>query len=339
MRPRGASGLEASMIETALRTAIAPICASPCPPRLAAAVEHAVFSGGSRVRPKLCLGVFQAVHDGGFNGHDRALDVALATAAATALELLHCASLVHDDLPCFDDAATRRGQPSVHAAYGEPLAVLAGDALIVRALELLGCAIADGHPKAAAVFSAVTQSVGMPGGITAGQAWECEPEDAVDLAAYHRAKTGALFTAACASGALAAGRPAGQWRRFGELMGEAYQVADDLKDCLLDEAQTGKPAQQDCRNGRPNAVLVHGVDGAQTLLLGHLSEAADLTAACAGGAPLRRLLAKIAEKTLRPERARDFSCYLDGLGAPDTAEATGRERHAPTQAAALPATV
>lgn len=301
------------MIETVLRNAIAPICAAPCPPRLAAALRHAVFSGGSRIRPKLCLGVFKAAagdsaHEG---SGDRDADLALATAAAVALELLHCASLVHDDLPCFDDAAFRRGQPSVHAAFGEPLAVLAGDALIVRAMELLGGVIGDGHPQAGAVFAAVAASVGMPGGITAGQAWECEPDDEIDLAAYHRAKTGALFTAACVSGALAGGGVVLRWRRFGELLGEAYQVADDLKDCLLDADLTGKPAGQDSRHGRPNAVLLHGVLGAQKLLADHLGEAAAITAGTASGAPLRRLLGGIAEKTLSPDCARGFLDRLE----------------------------
>ena len=110
------------------------------PPLLAAAMRHAVFPGGARIRPQLCLAVARACGD----AHP-----ALADAAAAAIELLHCASLVHDDLPCFDDAATRRGQPSVHAAYGERLAVLAGDALIVLAFQTLAAAARAGHAAAA----------------------------------------------------------------------------------------------------------------------------------------------------------------------------------------------
>ena len=97
------------------------------PPLLAAAMRHAVFPGGARVRPRLCLAVGLAC---GIK------PAGLLTAAAIAIELLHCASLVHDDLPCFDDADTRRGQPSVHAAFGERLAVLSGDALIVHAYDV-----------------------------------------------------------------------------------------------------------------------------------------------------------------------------------------------------------
>src|SRR5271166_3884954 len=99
------------------------------PPLLIAAMRSAVFPGGARIRPRLCLAVARACAED---------DPALAVAAATSIELLHCASLVHDDLPCFDDAATRRGRPSIHKAYGERIAVLAGDALIVLAFEALG---------------------------------------------------------------------------------------------------------------------------------------------------------------------------------------------------------
>jgi geranylgeranyl diphosphate synthase type II len=116
-------------IEHALDAVLTPGEAAGHPLRLAAAMRHAVFPGGARIRPTLCLAVAAACGD----DHP-----ALADAAAAAVELMHCASLVHDDLPCFDDAPTRRGRPSVHRAFGERLAVLAGDALIVLAFEALG---------------------------------------------------------------------------------------------------------------------------------------------------------------------------------------------------------
>ena len=125
-------------IEQSLATAIASGEAHGCPPKLAGAIRHAVFPGGARIRPQLCLAVSQACGDD---------DPELAEAAATAIELLHCASLVHDDLPCFDDAPTRRGRASVHFAYGESLAVLAGDALIVLAFETLAVASARSDRK------------------------------------------------------------------------------------------------------------------------------------------------------------------------------------------------
>ena len=135
-------------------------------------MRYAVFPGGARIRPRLCLAVAAACGDD---------DPALADAAAAAIELLHCASLVHDDLPCFDDAATRRGKPSVHRAFGEPLAVLAGDALIVLAFETLARAPRAAPQRLAPLLLIVGRAVGVPGGIVAGQAWECEPQ--VDLRA------------------------------------------------------------------------------------------------------------------------------------------------------------
>ena len=115
-------------IEQALSAALTGTELPGGPPRLAAAVRHAVIPGGARVRPRLCVAVALACGDD---------DPALTDATAAALELLHCASLVHDDLPCFDDSPLRRGVPSVHSAFGERLAVLAGDALIVLAFQLL----------------------------------------------------------------------------------------------------------------------------------------------------------------------------------------------------------
>ena len=166
-----------------------------CPPRLEAAVRYAVFPRGARIRPRLCLAVAAAC------GEDFS-DV--SDAAAASIELLHCASLVHDDLPCFDDAPTRRGKPSVHAAFGQPLAVLAGDALIVLSFQNLARAAVHAPQRLPGLLRTLASAAGMPSGIVAGQAWECEPH--VNLSEYHRAKTGALFAAATLSGAIAAGQ-------------------------------------------------------------------------------------------------------------------------------------
>ena len=114
--------------EEDIREFLAEHTTSQCPPMLAQAMEYAVFPGGARVRPQLCMAVALAN-----NSSDRPL----AAAAAAAVEFLHCASLVHDDLPCFDDAIERRGKPWVHAKFGERIAVLAGDALIVAAFQTL----------------------------------------------------------------------------------------------------------------------------------------------------------------------------------------------------------
>src|SRR5271165_1636116 len=171
-------------IERSLTEALSLARGTKAPPSLLAAMRYAVFPGGARIRPRLCIAVARACAED---------NVALSGAAAAAIELLHCASLVHDDLPCFDDAATRRGRTSVHRAFGEPLAVLTGDALIVLAFQSLG-RFSHQPQRLAQLLLTVSRSVGVPFGIVAGQAWECEPH--VDISQYHRSKTGALFAAA-----------------------------------------------------------------------------------------------------------------------------------------------
>ena len=124
-----------------------------CPPGLDAAVHHAVFPGGARIRPQICLAVAEAC------GEDQP---AATDAAAASIELLHCASLVHDDLPCFDDSPLRRGRSSVHQAYGERLAVLAGDALIVLAFQVLARGLVQAPDRLPALLGIVSNSCGMP---------------------------------------------------------------------------------------------------------------------------------------------------------------------------------
>jgi geranylgeranyl diphosphate synthase type II len=210
-----------------------------------------VFPAGARIRPQLCLAVAKAC------GLD---DPGLATAAAISIEFLHCASLVHDDLPCFDNAPTRRGQPSVHSAYGQSLAVLAGDALIVLAFQSLARAAHTSPARLPGLLDTIASGVGMPFGIVAGQAWESEPK--VSLTDYQRAKTGALFVAATAAGAQAAGADPLPWRALGDWLGEAYQVADDIRDVMADPQLLGKPTGQDISLGRPSSAIDLGLAGA-----------------------------------------------------------------------------
>lgn len=277
-------------IEEALERAVGGAEASPCPPKLGAALRYAVFPGGARIRPQLCLAVAMACG---------ARDDALADGAAVALELLHCASLVHDDLPCFDDAATRRGKLSVHRAFGERLAVLCGDALIVLAFERLAAAAAHAPARLPALLGVVAQGVGMPQGIVAGQAWECE--NRVVLSQYQRAKTGALFAAATMAGALSAGMAPEPWRALGDKLGEAYQVADDIRDVLADPAQLGKPVGQDRALGRPSAAQEQGLKGAVRCFDTLLQGAVDSIPACPG-APLLRHLLRLESERLVPQR-------------------------------------
>jgi geranylgeranyl diphosphate synthase, type II len=268
-----------SRVERALTAAVERAAAPPSPPRLAAAMRYAVFPRGSRIRPRLCLAVAAACGDD---------EPAVADAAAAAIELLHCASLVHDDLPCFDDAAMRRGKPSVHSTFGEQLALLAGDALIVLAFQTLARGVAAVPRRLPELLLTIGDMVGLPSGIAAGQAWECEPR--VDIAAYHRAKTGALFAAATVAGAAAAGASAKPWRALGERLGEAYQVADDIRDVVGDPAEIGKPVGRDRVLGRPSVALTLGVAGAVDRLKGLAAEAAEAIPPCPGDADLRTLI-------------------------------------------------
>jgi geranylgeranyl diphosphate synthase type II len=255
------------------------------PGRLASALDYATAPGGARIRPTILLSVAMAC------GDDRP---ELSDSAAAALELIHCASLVHDDLPCFDDADTRRGKPTVHLAYSEPLAVLAGDSLIVLAFEVLARVAHLAPDRAAQLILTLAQRTGMPGGICAGQGWESEAQ--VDLSAYHRAKTGALFIAATQMGAVAAGQEAEPWEELGARIGAAFQVADDLRDSLWDPEALGKPAGQDDLHGRPNAVTKLGVEGAVRRLRDILGGAIASIPSCPGEAQLAQMVQAYAEK-------------------------------------------
>lgn len=272
-------------IERSLSAAVAQADLPGCPPQLAAAMRHAVFPRGARIRPRLCLAVAGAC------GED---DPAVTDAAAAAIELLHCASLVHDDLPCFDDAATRRGRPTIHRLFGEPLAVLTGDALIVLAFETLAHGAACTPLRLAPLMRTIGMAVSVPHGIVAGQAWECEPS--IDLAQYQREKTGALFAAATVAGAAAAGAEAEPWRALGARLGEAYQVADDILDATANPDELGKPVGQDAAHGRPSAVLELGLDGATARLEQLALEAVDSVPSCLGAAALR---SQILTETIR----------------------------------------
>lgn len=273
-------------LERVLEAALGAGAPRETPPHLLAAMRAAVLPGGGRVRPRLLMAVAAA------HGEDAP---ALTEAAAAAVELIHCASLVHDDLPCFDDAATRRGRPTVHRRFGVETAVLTGDALIVLAFELLGRAASRPDVPAqrcGPLVTALGRSAGAFGGLAAGQAWESAAE--VHLGRYHRAKTAALFEAAAAMGALSAGAEPTPWRAMARHIGEAYQVADDLADALGDAANLGKPVDRDATLARPNAVHQLGIDGARARL-GQLCRAAiEAIPLCPG----RGALVEVVETTL-----------------------------------------
>ncbi len=280
-------------IETALQQAVARASGLGCPAGLRAAVQHAVFPGGARIRPQLCLAVAAACGDARLRS---------AGGAATAIELLHCASLVHDDLPCFDDAAMRRGVPSVHHKFGQPLAVLTGDALIVLAFETLAHDVELTPQKLASLLMIVCRATGMPHGIAAGQAWELE--ETIPLRQYQRAKTGALFVAATTAGAVAADANPAEWTALGELIGEAYQIADDIRDAVSTMEEIGKPVGQDVALSRPSAVREFGLDGAYGRLEELMGAAIGSIPNCPGAAELRQSLLQQTARLTPKNQAR-----------------------------------
>lgn len=263
-----------------------------CPPTFTEALDYAIFPGGHRIRPRLCLAVAAAC------GNDQPM---LASASAAAIEMLHCASLIHDDLPCFDDADIRRGKPSVHKAYGEQIAVLAGDALIVMSFELIARHGAVIPERLAPLIDIVGSSVSVPRGIVAGQAWESESK--LDLANYQQEKTGSLFAAATMAGASACGYVGKEWQILGLRIGEAYQVADDIRDVVSTEEEIGKPVGQDDAHGRPNAARALGLEGAVDHLEALVTEAVESIPACPGRDMLHGMMIKESQRFL-PKKLR-----------------------------------
>lgn len=249
------------------------------PATLGRAMRYAVLGCGKRVRPALTLAAAECV----------GASPALALPAACALELVHNYSLVHDDLPAMDNDDLRRGRPTVHRAFGEAEAILAGDALLTLAFEVISDGSLRAGVSAERVVALTRELAAAAGaaGMCGGQALELEQCGAdVDLGTLHeisRLKTGALFRAACRLGAIAAGASAADLdalSRFGELFGLAFQIADDL----LDEAQ------DEARQGVPTFVGLLGRAGASVLATRTLDEARDALAPFGERADLLRAL-------------------------------------------------
>ncbi|QLF68474.1 polyprenyl synthetase family protein [Peteryoungia desertarenae] len=268
-------------IEAGIHLALRYATANCCPPQLAKAMRYAVFPGGARLRPRLCLAVAAACGD---------RDPQAAAAAAAAIELLHCASLVHDDMPCFDNADIRRGKTSVHVEFGQGIALLVGDGLIVSAFETIARETQHNPRLTAPLIATIANAVGSPNGLVAGQAWESEAD--INVSHYHRAKTASLFTGAVAAGALASDGNPRDWFSLADALGAAYQVADDLYDAMDETGSMGKPAGQDQRNGRPNMVQERGVQEALKHLRELVEEAAASVPECEGSDMLRAMISK-----------------------------------------------
>jgi geranylgeranyl pyrophosphate synthase len=224
-------------------------------------MRHALLLGGKRLRPALACAACEA-----FGGK-----VEAGLAAGVALELVHAYSLVHDDLPAMDDDALRRGHPTVHVAFDEATAILAGDGLLTLAFDHLArsSALADaGATGRIAMVAALARAAG-PSGMVAGQALDMAATgnraDETTLARIHAHKTGALITAAVVLGGLAAGLDgdapeAHTLRRFGDLLGLAFQIVDDLLDATGETATLGKTAGADAALDKSTYVGLLGVE-------------------------------------------------------------------------------
>lgn len=230
------------------------------PQHLIKAMRHGALNGGKRLRPFLVL---QSTHI--FGGHqDAALDVAVA------LECIHCYSLVHDDLPAMDNDDLRRGKPTVHIAFDEATAILAGDGLLTLAFDILSDdKLSLPAAQKLALISALSKAAGV-GGMVGGQALDLAAEtktpDEPRIVQLQQMKTGALIRYACEAGAIIGGATEQQklhMSDFGTLIGQAFQLADDLLDITSDAKTMGKKTGKDADHGKATLVGIHGVDWAR----------------------------------------------------------------------------
>jgi farnesyl diphosphate synthase len=243
------------------------------PAELMAAIRHGVLNGGKRLRPFLVVestSLFEA-------------DGEAALRVAAALECVHCYSLIHDDLPAMDNDDLRRGQPTVHKAFGEAAAILAGDSLLTYAFDI----IADDATELEAqtrmkLVRGLARAAGM-GGMAGGQALDLAAEtvapDEAGIVTLQAMKTGALIRYACEAGAIignASDLERETLAEFGSAIGLAFQLADDVLDVTSDTASLGKTAGKDAHAGKATLVSLHGVDWARGQLAGLVEQANDL---------------------------------------------------------------
>ena len=220
------------------------------------AMRHSVFAGGKRLRPILAMEGARLI---------AGKRVAGAEELGAALEMLHTYSLIHDDLPALDNDDLRRGQPTCHKAFGEAMAILAGDALQTRAYEVLAglCCPAEQRVR---IIAEIARATGTIGGMIGGQVMDLEAEhtkaDAATLEYIHRSKTAALITASVVSGGIYAGAGEAELdklRKFGAAVGVAFQIADDVLDVTQSSEQLGKTAGKDVASEKITYPALFGV--------------------------------------------------------------------------------
>ena len=247
---------ELDTVESALDACVP----ADAPAGLGDAMRYAVLDGGKRLRPLLVLAAANAVHG----------DRAGALRAACAVELIHAYSLVHDDLPCMDDDVLRRGKPTVHVRFGVAQAMLAGDAMQALAFEVLtpdeGSVDATLQARLCALLARAAGGAGMAGGQAIDLASVGQPLGEQALSDMHKRKTGVLLRASVLMGAACGTTSAAQWQAlsdYGDAVGLAFQVVDDILDVTQASATLGKTAGKDLDNNKPTYVTVLGLDAAR----------------------------------------------------------------------------
>jgi farnesyl diphosphate synthase len=279
----------ASRIERHLDRWMTPARLGPAAPRLLEAMRYGSLGGGKRLRPFL---VIESAALFGVPAED-------ALNAAAALECVHCYSLVHDDLPAMDNDDLRRGRPTVHKAFDEATAILAGDGLLTLAFEIV--AAPDTHPSPAvraALCLTLAQASGVSG-MAGGQMYDLEAPgktlSEADIRLLQKMKTGALITYGCIAGGIlgeAAEAQIHALRTYGDALGAAFQLADDLLDAEGDAALMGKAAGKDKEAGKGTLVSLFGIEKAKAKLEELKAEA---LAALAPFKPRDEILARAAE--------------------------------------------
>src|SRR5215475_10217657 len=226
------------------------------------AMRHSVFAGGKRLRPILCVEAGRMVFHGKAVG---SLPVGIEELGAT-LEMLHTYSLIHDDLPALDNDDLRRGRPTCHVVYGEAIAILAGDAFQTQAYEIMARLKCPAEARVR-IIEEIARDTGTIDGMIGGQVADLEAErtkpDAERLEYIHRAKTAALITASVVSGGLYGGandQQVAHLRAFGQSIGLAFQIVDDVLDVTQTSEQLGKTAGKDTAAEKATYPALFGID-------------------------------------------------------------------------------
>lgn len=294
-----------ALVDAELERQLPPADAYPAPIHLA--LRYSVFAGGKRLRPILCLEAGRL-----FDGQERAL-----LRLGCALEMIHTYSLIHDDLPALDNDDLRRGKPTSHKAFGEATAILAGDALLTLAFETMATMGSAGEPQDGTgqqspspaailrVIYEVARAVGTRNGMVGGQVMDLEGMahggDATTLEYIHNAKTGAFIRASVRAGALSAGATEADLVRvsaYGEKVGLAFQIADDLLDVLGSRQALGKEVGKDGQQKKITYPSIHGVEKSQRIASRLVQEASQALDVYGGrSARLRELAHFLIERT------------------------------------------